>query len=367
MNAIDVVINEGMQGTIELETKELQCTSYKVFTTCRRHATLKACVTHVWQVLHLRAAGDIPRKRPASTPCSQAAGDHDWSESKAPAHVHARPRSSRITAGKTSKRGGGIERRLRAERLPHIRSVFPRGLVWRQPASKLAGLDLTGLRFLQLGRNDNKMAGRFNESLASFVLPPNLEVLRTGFHYDQPVQGVQWPESLKEVYFGCKFNQRIDGVLWPLYLEKLEFDPVASLFNEATKAWPASLTQLTLGQKFDQPLCGLPLNLQRLRVGRNFDKPIDGVAWPVSLKEIQFGTRFNQPIEGVLWPASLEEMDFGACFNQPIVGVMWPASLKKIYFGRDFEQQLDEIRFPAHAEVTVRGISFPHKNAYALA
>lgn len=383
MKVIAVVINEEMVPTLHLQ---LACREIQRM--CRATATLNVKVCLVWQKFHLRADGDNTREQHAATPCPRAAsGDGDEPDAGNPAVARSRPK--RATAGKTpNKFRGGIEKRRRVERQQNVRSILPRGLVWHLSASKLEGVDLNGVLSLQLG-SIRLLLGKkgFNEPLESIAWPPSLEVLKVGFHFNQPLENVIFPATLKEFWIGCNFNQDINGVLrWPPKLKKLVLDPQRSRFNKATRKWPASLKQLTLGHAFNQPLRGLPLSievlelgawfnseiiavkdltsLEKLHFGRSFDQPINGVTWPASLKEVRFGAYFNQPINGVAWPASLKEVQFGAYFNKPIDGVAWPAFLEKLSFGRTFDQPIDdEICWPASVEVTICGTRIWPKNS----
>ena len=63
---------------------------------------------------------------------------------------------------------------------------------------------------------------------------------------------------------------------------------------------------------------------------------------PSSLTHLTFGTNFNQPLgEGVL-PSSLTHLTFGTNFNQPLGEGVLPSSLTQLVFGWFFDQELGE-------------------------
>jgi hypothetical protein len=73
---------------------------------------------------------------------------------------------------------------------------------------------------------------------------------------------------------------------------------------------------------------------------------------PASLTHLTFGHYFNQPLHsgvlegmGVL-PTSLIHLTFGECFNQPLAhegrGVL-PSALTHLTLGEDFKQKIDHL------------------------
>ena len=56
---------------------------------------------------------------------------------------------------------------------------------------------------------------------------------------------------------------------------------------------------------------GLPDSLQDLCVDSQFIPPV-----PADLRSIRFGPSFNRPLDDMLWPASLTLIQFGERFNQ---------------------------------------------------
>jgi hypothetical protein len=70
---------------------------------------------------------------------------------------------------------------------------------------------------------------------------------------------------------------------------------------------------------------------------------------PASLTHLTFGHWFNQPLAPGVLPASLTHLTFGHWFNQPLHsgvpegrGVL-PASLTHLTLGEDFKQKIDHL------------------------
>ena len=72
---------------------------------------------------------------------------------------------------------------------------------------------------------------------------------------------------------------------------------------------PASLTELTFGSEFNQPLAAvvLPANLTQLTFGKFFNQPLAAGVLPASLTQLTFGMYFNQPLAAGVLPASLTQ------------------------------------------------------------
>lgn len=177
---------------------------------------------------------------------------------------------------------------------------------------------------------------------------------RAGFN------AVVWPTSLTALTFGRHFNQPVDNVIWPDTLKSLTF---GWDFDQSIEkvAWPQSLRELTFGYSFNQAVerVDWPASLLQLTFGNWFDRSLDGVvAWPASLRMLELGASFNHPIEGVAWPASLRTLTFGPCFNQAIAGVVWPKHLQQLTFGRDFDRSIEGVSWPASLDRLVFGDTF---------
>eukprot|EP00904_Undaria_pinnatifida_P005522 jgi/Undpi1/209/HiC_scaffold_1.g00206.m1 len=160
----------------------------------------------------------------------------------------------------------------------------------------------------------------------SKFLPPGLEEVSFGTHFNQPVEGVKWPSRLKRLLFGANFKQNIE---------------VAD--------WPDSLEELTFGVYFNQPVERVkwPTSLKRLEFGTGFNQPVEKCSFPDGLEDITFGTHFNQTIAAVKWPPGLLRVTFGDRFNKPVASAAWPASLTHLTFGRGFDQPLQGPRLTA--------------------
>lgn len=105
-----------------------------------------------------------------------------------------------------------------------------------------------------------KQPGVGSASTSDRVLwPASLQQLAVSFGHDfnQPIVGVESPNSLQRLAFLGGFNQRITGV-----------------------AWPASLGS-----------CGRPL-WSIWFSGVNSTNPVVGVEWPASLRQLSFGDAF---------------------------------------------------------------------------
>ena len=74
--------------------------------------------------------------------------------------------------------------------------------------------------------------------------------------------------------------------------------------------WPATLRRLEFGEFFNQSIeeAKLPASLEHLVLGHD----------PASLENLVLGHDFNSIVDAVVWPASLTSVSFGATFNQPI-------------------------------------------------
>lgn len=143
--------------------------------------------------------------------------------------------------------------------------------------------------------------------------------------------------SLQELSLGEKFNQPVVGVSWPDSLQRLSFGyDVPSdnpCFNQPVDevVWPASLEQLYFGGNFNQPVEDVvwPVSLRKLHFGRYFNQTLDQVLWPPSLRRLEFTQSYLPSVETTAWPASLEELDLGRTYHS-MAGIVWPKSLKSV-------------------------------------
>ncbi|CAN0035741.1 unnamed protein product [Ectocarpus fasciculatus] len=198
---------------------------------------------------------------------------------------------------------------------------------------------------------------RTAEALVNPILTmTDVDCLKFGHDFEGSLEAVTWPRRLKSIDIGSsfRFNNPIDMIEWPESLQTLEF---GWEFNRPIERahFPESLQKLVLVGCFDQPIAGgcLPSSLQQLDLGEHFNQPIEDVLWPDSLQRLVFGNCFNQPIDNVKWPASLEQVSFGLLyfrgvdravmfseFNQSIASCIWPASMRLLTLGDKFRQSL---------------------------
>ena len=99
--------------------------------------------------------------------------------------------------------------------------------------------------------------------------------------------------------------------------------------NSAIRILPPSLTQLTFGDEFKQPLQEgvLPSSLTQLTFGSEFNQPLQEGVLPSSLTQLIFGYDFNQPLQEGVLPSSLIQLTFGWKFNQPLQEGVLPSGI----------------------------------------
>ncbi|GAM18376.1 hypothetical protein SAMD00019534_015510, partial [Acytostelium subglobosum LB1] len=102
---------------------------------------------------------------------------------------------------------------------------------------------------------------------------------------------------------------------------------------------PPTLTHLTLGDYFNQPLTSglLPDSLIELHIGNSFDHPILGL--PNSLTILTISDKFDQPLTSRLLP-QLTKLKLGNSFRQLLPGSM--KSLKCLAIGEAFIDKIIE-------------------------
>ena len=170
------------------------------------------------------------------------------------------------------------------------------------------------------------MINNFEYSLLHLI-PPCLESITFGSHFNQNIDEVKFPDSLQSITFGFWFNQNIDEV-----------------------KFPDSLQILTFGRHFNQKIdeVKFPANLQSITFGDYFNQKIDEVKFPANLQSITFGNYFNQKIDEVKFPNSLQSITFGYLFNQNIDKLLLLPNLQNITLPESF----DSTDFPPHLKVT---------------
>jgi hypothetical protein len=193
----------------------------------------------------------------------------------------------------------------------------------------------------------------YDKPINNNLLPLSLTSLQFGYGYNQPIEPNTLPDNLTELTFGDCFGSTslftglpsLQKNSLPPNLKKITFgewfnppESVASLEN----IFPSSLTDLTFGIEFNQPIkMGvLPMNLENLSFGRDFNKLIDANVLPENLKSLTFGKCFNQLIEKGVLPINLTNLVFGNDFNQPIGINNLPINLINLTLGFKFDQRI---------------------------
>lgn len=180
------------------------------------------------------------------------------------------------------------------------------------------------------------------------ALHPSITALNVGDMFNQILHNIDTMlPSLTHLTLGCKFNQPITI---PTSITHLvfggDFDQPVTL--------PNSLVSLKFGNMFNQPIT-LPKSLIYVAFGANYSKPLDlssssleylkfkfdfnaSLSLPSTLKRLKFGRKFNQRIT---IPLSLTHLTFGRDFNQPLY--LPPSnSITHLVFGHKFNQPLPE-------------------------
>src|SRR5690606_35521171 len=77
---------------------------------------------------------------------------------------------------------------------------------------------------------------------------------------------------------------------------------------------PSTITHLTFGDKFDQPIDNLPPNITHLTSGENFNQKIENL--PPKITQLIFGMKFNQNIDNL--PNNIKYLKLKCMFNQNV-------------------------------------------------
>ncbi len=148
---------------------------------------------------------------------------------------------------------------------------------------------------------------------------PNLISLSLPRYFNLPFKQKDLPKRLTELKFGDHFNQRFDDdrSIFPESLTKLTFGlwfdqplmegvfPTLTTI-EPNNVFPSSLTKLTFGAHFNHPihkqnLCLLPPNLIKLKFAQSFDQPLiigQGYGLPVSLRHLSIDQKYTWRYRG---------------------------------------------------------------------
>lgn len=89
-----------------------------------------------------------------------------------------------------------------------------------------------------------------NCPLLACVNPAGLQKI-TFASFNQPIEGIAWPDGLQHLTFMFEFNQPIDNIEWPVGLQSLR---LGAMFNQPLNGvrWPPGLKLLSLGRAFAQ-------------------------------------------------------------------------------------------------------------------
>lgn len=185
-----------------------------------------------------------------------------------------------------------IELKIPLKEIPKL----PEGikcLVLAGPDGKDSSHPASPSYFSRIGRSP------FNSPInpESWSFRENLEILRFGKKFDQPVK-LSCLEKLGELRFGRNFNQSVD-------LSNLE-----------------KLKELRFGRDFNQSvkLSGLE-KLEELRFGRNFNQSVD-LSSLENLSEVHFGDFFNQELNAKNIPSNIESISVGHCYRKGFTNLL---------------------------------------------
>lgn len=136
-----------------------------------------------------------------------------------------------------------------------------------------------------------------------------------------PLHRFSFPPNLHSLTFGSGFNEPIN--ILPQSLHHINF--MESCFDHPISSFPPHLETLQFNEEFNQPI-NLPDSLTCLSFGDQFDQPIP--QFPSKLISLKFGSDFNQPISS--FPSFLKNLTLGCCFNHPLPS--FPHSLVELSF-----------------------------------
>ncbi|GAM25765.1 hypothetical protein SAMD00019534_089400 [Acytostelium subglobosum LB1] len=156
------------------------------------------------------------------------------------------------------------------------------------------------------------------------------------------------PPSITELTLGHRFNGSIRGLALLSSLESLII--ICPLKHSLVGVLPASLTHLSLFghfkyqdehvvESFANASQSLPRSLITLNIGNWFNRPLQSL--PHALTSLTFGDHFNSPLPNPL-PRSLITLKFGQDFNQPLDQEL-PHSITSLHFGYCFNQVIEPL------------------------
>ncbi|GAM19438.1 hypothetical protein SAMD00019534_026130 [Acytostelium subglobosum LB1] len=158
------------------------------------------------------------------------------------------------------------------------------------------------------------------------------------------------PTTLTQLTFGDSFNQPIEPGSLPPKLISLTF---GSHFDQViiAGALPSTLKTLTLGIHFDQVIHPSTLPNSTLLMFNYCVKPIIAHSLPTLLTELTYGKRSQRPVPSSFQllnpsslPRSLTSLRLGGEFNQEMMDDVFPTNLRTLTFGSKFNQPIGFIR-----------------------
>ena len=168
----------------------------------------------------------------------------------------------------------------------------------------------------------------------------NLEVLQ--------ITGDVGSYSIPDLPLSLKILDINTNSTYPIRFQSLP--PALKVFRTTTAIPPIDnlpplLTELELGDTFNQPVDNLPSSLTRIKFGKQFNQPVDKL--PLSLAHLSFHEDFNQPVDSL--PPSLIRLHFGKSFNRQINHL--PASLRHLHLGVAFSHSLSCLPSITHLSI----------------
>lgn len=162
--------------------------------------------------------------------------------------------------------------------------------------------------------------GYFNQTINS--LPPKLQSLKIQGCFNHSVDSL--PPNLISLHLGEVFNQPVDHL--PHSLTKLTFE---SAFNQPVVSLPYNISTIIFGFSFDQPISFLPPSVTALELCSDisllhFHPNISylnilnasSISFLPSVTRLSFGHYFNQPLP--VLPPSLTHLSLGTHFTHNI-------------------------------------------------
>ena len=101
----------------------------------------------------------------------------------------------------------------------------------------------------------------------------------------------------------------------PSNLQQLTFCNDFNIKENLLSLLPSTLTHLTLGHDFNQPVTTLPPSLAHLTFGNYFNLPVDNKL-SSTITHLTFGHFFNQSVHAL--PSSITHLTFGNTFNRAV-------------------------------------------------